>query len=196
MAMEETTGADKLVQRILNDARADAEKIAGETEAKRAAILKESEAQLAARKADYEKKRAMSVASVLDGCKTRAALDGRKDALKKKRVVIERVFEETYQKLIALPEKEREEICRNLLLGEAEGGETVVPAKADREAVKRVLDGWKGVSLTLSQQDAPLDGGFLLVNAGYEKDCSFRALLAQLRDSEETQVAGRLFGRR
>lgn len=49
------------------------------------------------------------------------------------------------------------------------------------------------VDLTLSDQDAPFDGGFLLVGRGYEKDCSFRAVLSALRDAEETAVANLLF---
>ena len=32
------------------------------------------------------------------------------------------------------------------------------------------------------------------VGRSYEKDCSFRAILGMLRDSEETNVAGLLFG--
>ena len=47
---------------------------------------------------------------------------------------------------------------------------------------------------TPSDTDAAIDGGFLLVGRSYEKDCSFRAILGMLRDSEETNVAGLLFG--
>lgn len=194
MAMEETTGTNKLVERILNDARADAEKTASETQEKLNVIQKELDAKLAGLKADFESKRSAAVKSVLDGCKTRASLDGRKEALTKKRAVIDRVFAETYQNMLGLDDATRKEICANLLKREAEDGDTVVPAGRDRENIAAVLKDWKGVKLSLSGDDAALEGGFLLVNEGYEKDCSFRSVLSELRDSEETDVAKRLFG--
>ena len=80
-----------------------------------------------------------------------------------------------------------------MLAAEAEGGETVLPAKADRQQIAAILSTMNSVDLTLSDQDAPFDGGFLLVGRGYEKDCSFRAVLSALRDAEETAVANLLF---
>ena len=47
--------------------------------------------------------------------------------------------------------------------------------------------------LTLSDQDAPCEGGFLLRGGSYEKDCSLNALMAELRLKEETNAARILF---
>ena len=51
----------------------------------------------------------------------------------------------------------------------------------------------KPVKLTLSDQDAPCEGGFLLLGGSYEKDCSLNALMAELRLKEETNAARILF---
>ena len=67
------------------------------------------------------------------------------------------------------------------------------PAQADRALLTMVLNGFAGAKVTLGPDDAPLDGGFMLVNAGYEKDCSFRSLLSTIRDAEETAVYQLLF---
>mgnify|MGYP003593416828 CR=1 FL=1 len=48
-------------------------------------------------------------------------------------------------------------------------------------------------NLTISANDAKIDGGFVLVGEGYEKDCSFRSLLSEVRESEETAVYQLLF---
>ena len=80
-----------------------------------------------------------------------------------------------------------------LLQKEAEGGETVVPAAADRELIEKAVASLKSVNLTVSPEDAGIDKGFLLKGNGYEKDCSFRSILTLLRDLEETEVAKLLF---
>ena len=47
--------------------------------------------------------------------------------------------------------------------------------------------------LSLSGKSAGIDGGFILLGDGYEKDCSFQSLLATVRDEEETAVYQLLF---
>ena len=49
-------------------------------------------------------------------------------------------------------------------------------------------------ALTLGAVDASIKGGFTLVSRGYEKDCSFEAMLRDARDRLEGGVAKRLFG--
>ncbi len=88
-----------------------------------------------------------------------------------------------------------------MLLREAEGTEEIWPAKAERALLTEQLPlinerlKEKGISaLTLAQEDAPgMEHGFLLVGSGYEKDCSFRALLRDARAAEDTKIAGLLF---
>ena len=48
-------------------------------------------------------------------------------------------------------------------------------------------------SVKLSDRDADAEAGFLLLGDGYEKDCSMKAILRELRDAEETNVATILF---
>ena len=122
-----------------------------------------------------------------------ASIDGKKAALQKKRDVIDLVFENGYKAMCALSPEKRAEICTKLLQKEAEGGETVVPAAADRELIEKAVASLKSVNLTVSPEDAGIDNGFLLKGNGYEKDCSFRSILTLLRDLEETEVAKLLF---
>ena len=193
MSTQEMTGTNKLAQRILDDARADAGKTAEEAAGNVAAIRAQSEKTLSERSAEYAAKREAAAAGVLDGCKTRASLEGRKSTLAKKRVVIDAVFNGAYRALLELPADARGEICKKMLLREAEGGETVVPAAADRAALSGFIAASGERGLTLSEQNADIDGGFLLVGASYEKDCSFSSLFDELRGAEETRVAALLF---
>lgn len=187
------SGTNKLAERIIADARAMAEKTMMEANTNAMSISADNVEKCGDLRREFRQKREAAVESVLDGSKTRAMIDGKKAALQKKRALIDEVYAQTYTALCALDADRRGEICRRLLCNEAEGGETVVPAAADREQIATVLSAMQDIDLTLSEQDAPIDGGFLLIGKGYEKDCSFRAILSLLRDTEETAVAKLLF---
>ena len=75
---------------------------------------------------------------------------------------------------------------------EAADGDAVLPAKQDRSVIEKLLS-QVPAKLTLSEEDAPFEGGFLLRGGSYEKDCSLDALMAELRLQEETNAARILF---
>ncbi|MEN6594797.1 MAG: hypothetical protein ABFC31_07630 [Clostridiaceae bacterium] len=187
------SGTNKLAERILGDAEAEAQKTLAEAEAAAGAIRAENERALKVLREELTIKREAAVKSLLDGFMTRAALDGRKSTLAKKRAIIDETFLSAYRALLKLDENQRARICERMLRAEAEGGETVVPAKADRKGIEQVLSGMKDKQLKLSEQDAPIEGGFLLLSKSYEKDCSFLSLMNEVRQDEETSVAKMLF---
>lgn len=193
MEQGSNTSASKLSSRILDEARAEANKIAADAkaaaDAENAMLLKRAEEI----KADYAKKREQSVSSVLDGANTRAAIDGRKAALAKKRAVIEKAFDETYAKMLSLSDADRKTILKGVLLRETEGGECIVPAKKDRELLKALAAELADRKLTLSDEDADCASGCILHGKGYEKDCSFRSVLLEVREDAETEVSKLLF---
>lgn len=192
MEQEKQNGLNKLAARIISDAQQDALCIEKETDDAVSTIQGENDLLVQTLQTDYAQKREAAVKGVLDGCKTRASLDGRKEALSKKRLVIDATFVNVYQKLLALPPKQRGAICLSILKKEAEGGELLKPAAADRDAIAALLPDFSR-QVTLSNENAPIDGGFLLIAKSYEKDCSFRSILEELRQTEETNVARMLF---
>lgn len=193
MATISISGTNKLAERIVGEAEADAKETRDAAEAAIRSIRAESEKAVSGKKKDLESKREAEKKSLLDGFKTRTELDGRKNVLSKKRAVIDDVFARAYQAVLALDETSRTKICETMLREEAEGGETVLPAKADRKGIASVLGGMGARKLTLSDKDAQIEGGFVLVSESYEKDCSFRSLMNAVRSDEETNVAKMLF---
>ena len=184
--------AVNLIDRILSDATEAAEKVLAEAEASCNGIRESCEQEIAKRAERSEKERAQQVKAVLDGYKTRAALDGRKEALRDKRTLLDSVFAEAYQKMLSLPREQREKLYLSILKAEATEGDVVAPAAADREALTsaaRALPFW----VTVSDKDADAEAGFLLYGKSYEKDCSMKAILRELRDTEETKIAKILF---
>ena len=187
------SGTNKLAERIVSDAQEDAQKILAEAESAASFIRAEGEKAVSARKTELNSQKESAVKSLISGYQTRATLDGKKDALRKKRVVIDAAFTRAYEAMLALNAEKRKGICANLLAAQAEGGETVMPAEQDRAALVALVAAMPEKKLKMSGDSAKIDGGFILLGSGYEKDCSFKSLLTTVRDAEETAVYQLLF---
>ncbi len=193
MATTSISGTNKLAERIVGDAQAEARAVREEAEVAVREIWRESDGAVAARRAELLAQREAAAKSLIGGYVTRATLDAKKDALRKKRALIDEAFARCYGAVLALDAPARRDICARLLGAQAEGGETIVPARADRAALEQLAAAMTEKKLSLSQKDAVIDGGFILLGEGYEKDCSFRSLLDEVRDAEETAVYRLLF---
>jgi len=187
------SGTNKLAERIVTDAQEDAQKILAEAESAAAFIRQEGDKTVSARKAELNSQKESAVKSLIGGYQTRATLDGKKDSLRKKRVVIDAAFTRAYEAMLTLSAEKRKAICANLLAAQAEGGETVMPAEQDRAALVALVAAMPEKKLKVSGDSAKIDGGFILLGTGYEKDCSFKSLLTTVRDAEETAVYQLLF---
>jgi vacuolar-type H+-ATPase subunit E/Vma4 len=184
--------ADKLIERILGEAEADASAAREKAAESCRAVIADCEKKIAERATVAAAARDIAVKGVLDGARTRAELDGRKETLSVRRRILDEAFAAATKELNALTGPRREAILLSLLKKEAAAGDVVEPAKQDRELIARLLP-QVPLALTLSEKDAPCEGGFLLQGGSYEKDCSLDALMAELRLNEETNAARILF---
>ena len=184
--------ADKLIGRILAEAEADASAARDKAAESCRAVAADCEKRIAEGAQAAAAARDAAVKGVLDGARTRAELDGRKETLSVRRRMLDEAFAAAAKELNALDGPRREAILLSLLRKEAAQGDVVLPAKRDRDLIKRLLP-QASVALTLSDEDAPFEGGFLLNGGSYEKDCSLNALMAELRLAEETNAARILF---
>lgn len=187
------SGTNKLAERIVTDAQEEARALLQEAESASEFIRHEGDKAVSARKAELNSQKETAVRSLVSGYQTRATLDGKKDALRKKRIIIDSAFTRAYSAMLALDAEKRKSICQRMLAEQAEGGETVLPAQADRAALVALISAMPEKKLAISNDTASIDGGFILLGNGYEKDCSFRSLLATVRDAEETAVYQLLF---
>ena len=193
MATISISGTNKLAERIIADAEEEARTMRGESAASEREIRQQSDKAVSARRSELENQREAAKSSLLGGYQTRASLDGKKDALRKKRAIIDDAFSGAYDALLSLDAQKRKSICARMLEAEAEGGEIVLPAGSDRIVLEALIAAMPQKRLTLSAENAKIDGGFILRGEGYEKDCSFRALMQIVRDAEETAVYKLLF---
>ncbi|MBE5785739.1 MAG: hypothetical protein E7330_08085 [Clostridiales bacterium] len=192
--------ADKLLDRIMEDAKAEAAKIEAAAAAEAEVIAAKAEKEAAAIAAEAEKKAAAALHETIEHAETAAKLDARKQALGARRAVLDEAFEAALQKLRAMEGEARISLLVKMACGEADGGETITFAKAEEaygaavlEEANKALAAAGKKPLAAGAADASIAGGFKLLSGGYEKDCSFEAMLRESRDRLEGGVAKLLF---
>lgn len=200
MAMD-VKNSERLLSSILDSARAEADAILAQGKERAGAIQAEAQAEAARIAQEAEAKAMAARTDVLERSRTNAGLDARKAALAQRRAVVDAAFEEALGAMCQLDEAARKDLLKKLLLENAEGGECISPAHGDAASLAQLLP---AVNQTLAQGGkAPLtmgdprpgiQGGFFLVGASYELNCSFEALLRDLRETEVSKVADLLFG--
>ena len=202
--------ADKLLARILDDARGEAAKIEAAASAQAEEIRARAEREAAALAAETESRAKAAHAEAIEHAETAAQLEARKQALASRRMVLDEAFAAALKELCAMTGEARAALLSSIAAEEADGGETLRPAKADEAGIEAVL---QKVNATLAQNGraalalGPVDETFpttinnyrcaiirVLFGGGYEKDCSFEAMLREARDRLEGGVAKRLFG--
>jgi V/A-type H+-transporting ATPase subunit E len=193
--------AEQVVEKILADAKAEADKIkkqADDQEAAEQAKLSEQldeykkQTEILAKKAGEDKKSHILAA---------ARMDIAKQYLAEKRKILGEVFEQARRQLQDLPDEEYRALIKKLILDAVETGdeEVVVDTKEkriDREFIKKInselASGKKG-DLRLSDQKQDIGAGFILKRGKIKTNVSMEVLLGQARKELEIELAKELF---
>lgn len=196
--------AEKLKQKILRDAEAEARKLLEEGEAEAGSIRGEAKAEADEIASGYRARAKADAEEHIRRQTSLRELEARKAILAEKGRLIEGVFEKVLE---GVREKDRAggyRFTRDLLMKAIEtGSEEIIVAPDDRKAIKGsfidslnaelVKAGKKG-EITLSDETRNIRGGFILRRGRVEINSRFDTLLTMLRDDVETEVAGILFG--
>jgi V/A-type H+-transporting ATPase subunit E len=193
--------AEQVVEKILADAKAEAEKLkkqADEKEAAEQAKLNEqlqeysSQTKALADRLGNEKKLHLLAA---------ARMDIAKEFLAEKSRILDEVFAQAQTQLQNLPGERYRELIRNLMLEAVETGdeevildknETRIDEKFIRQINQKLGRGRKG-NLKLSKERQQLGGGFILRRGKIKNNVSLDVLLAQARKELEIELAKELF---
>jgi V/A-type H+-transporting ATPase subunit E len=193
--------AEEVVEKILADAEADAEKIKKQAHEKQAAEQAKFDEQL-----KEHKKQAKVLAEKLANEKKLhilavARMDIAKERLAEKNKILDEVFDQARRQLQNLPDDQYRKLITTLMLDAVEtGGEEVIIDKDEKridaaliEQVNSKLGSNRKGNLKLSQEKMPVGGGFILRRGKVKTNVSFDILLSRARKELEIDLAKELF---
>jgi V/A-type H+-transporting ATPase subunit E len=193
--------ATQVVEKILADARAEAEKIKQQAQAKEDA----EQAKLSEQLDQYKKQTEILAKKTGEDEKSHILAATRmnisKEYLAEKRKILDEVFEQARQQLQNLPDKEYHALIKKLLLDTIETGDEEVivdtnEGRINHEFIKKINrelgPGYKG-NLKLSREKQNLGAGFILTRGKVKTNVSIDVLLDQAHKELEIQLAKELF---
>ncbi|MEE9370102.1 MAG: V-type ATP synthase subunit E [Sedimentisphaerales bacterium] len=191
--------ASKVIEKILSDAQADAEKIKKEADEKETS----EQAELAEQLDEYEKQTEVLAQKSGEERKMRllaaARMEIAKDFLGEKRKILDEVFEQAKIQFTNLPDEEYRKVMAQLMKKAAESGdEEVIIDKKEKRINDKLINqvnqqlGNKG-NLKLSEEKGNLGAGFILKRGKIKNNVSLQVLLEQARKELEIELAKELF---
>jgi len=191
----------QVIEKILADAKAEAQKIKKEAEEKEAA----ERAKLAGQLDEYKKQTEFLAKKAGQDEKSHilaaARMNIAKEFLAEKRKILDEVFEQARRQLQNLPEGEYLALIKKLILDAVETGdeEVVVDTNENRinhefiKQINRELVSDKKGNLRLSDERQNLEAGFILKRGKIKTNVSMKVLLEQARKKLEIDLAKELF---
>jgi len=193
--------AIQVVEKILADAKAEAEKIKKQAEENEAA----EQAKLNERLKEHEKQTEVLAEKAGEDEESHilaaARMDIAKQLLAEKRKILDEVFEQAHEQLQNLPDEEYRTLCTKLMLETVETGEeeVIIDKNENRinkefiEQVNKQLSSKGKGELKLSDQKQDIGAGFILKRGQIKTNVSLDVLLDQARKELEIDLAKELF---
>lgn len=191
-------GIEKITQRIAEQARLTVDTILGDAKAEAEEITAQYQARAAAEVADLTAKNEKTAVEREERLVSAAQMEARKAALAAKQDMVEKAYARALEKLCSMPDEQYTAVLAHLLVQAAagDGGEAVF-SPADRERVGAAAveqaNGLSGKKLSLSVDTAPIQGGFILRENNVEVNCTFETLVRLQKAETAGAVAKKLF---
>lgn len=196
------TGLEKIIQTIEADAKAAAEVITSQAKFDADEITAAARVHADKLYAEITMKSELEVKSVLSRAESGAALQEKKLILDAKQQTISDIIAKAKDKLLTLPDSGYFDVLLEIIKKHAhnKAGQIVLSAadlnripKDYNTAIMNILSSIPGASLTIADEAAELEGGFILVYGDIEENCSFDALFSAAKDDLQDKVNALLF---
>ncbi len=193
--------AEQVVEKILADARTEADKIKKQANDKEAG----EQGKLSEQLEEYKKQTGILAQQAGKDEKSHilaaARMNIAKEYLAEKRKILDEVFEQAHQQLQNLPDEEYHALIKKLLLEAVETGDEEVvvdtnEGRIDHEFIKQInreLGSDYKSKIRLSDERQNLGAGFILKRGKIKTNVSIEVLLDQARKELEIQLAKELF---
>lgn len=197
------SGAEKIIGKILEDARLQAEANLNRAKEEAANIIKSASDDAEAKKKQIIEKAELEAVEVKKRLIAVAELEARKQKLQAKQEVVDEAFDLALQKLNNLPDIEYQSILVEMISNSIQTGkEEVLLSESDKKRLspgfieelnKKLTDKGVAANLKISDEHRNINGGFILKSGDIEINNSFEAIIRMNRDDIETEVIKALF---
>jgi len=195
------SGLDKMVSQILEEANHLAETKLVNAEKEAALILEKAKSETDAQTTEMSEKMKSEIAYQEERIRSSSERQRRKALLQGKQELIVETLDKAYETLMNLDDTSYFELLRKMLkIHVLSGDGTIFFAKADLgrmpqsfAAEIREIASEKNGTLTISEAEKKIDGGFILAYGGIEENCTFKSMLTARRDSLSDLVYKLLF---
>ena len=183
---------ETLKERIISDAKGEAEALISAAKNKAAAIEAEAEQEAGESRQREEQEVERRIRAMEEGSAATVRLEAKKCNLKERRRVIDTIYARALDALLSLSEKESMELLSALLKEYAQDGDTVALAEdyPYPAAAAKVI---AAAGYSLSSARAKIRGGFYLYGVKCDRDISYAALLKEDRESNQAELAAKIF---
>ena len=184
----------KVVERILSDAQAEATALISDAENKAAKRLADASAYAETARQEAETEMRARKESIFEKRAADARLESAKILLFEKRKTVDSVYELALARLVSLEKEDCLQLTSALLEKYAEMGDEVFFAQNFKYGKEvSALPIVKNRELKISDTRLDLDGGMRLVGKVSDKDLTYGALLAADKDANQADLAKELF---
>ncbi|NLL72459.1 MAG: hypothetical protein GX237_02920 [Clostridiales bacterium] len=196
------TGLEKIIKAIEAEASKNVEDILAKAKEESQKILASAKSEAEAKSAEIAKKPASEIKAIINKANSSAGLIKRQAILSAKQEVIGEIIDKAKIKLTSLPDNDYFDLILQIVKKHAQSGEGIImfreedlkrlPKKFDK-SLKEALEDIKNASLTISDNFAKIDGGFIIAYGDVEINCSFEALFNKAKDELQDKVNAFLF---
>ncbi len=192
----------QVIEKILSDAQAEAEKIKKEAEVKQAQEQARLDEQLREYRKHSDALAQKAGAEAKSQLLSAVRMELAKEYLAEKAGILDEVFSRARQQFKALPDEQYRGLMTKLMLDSVQTGDEEVIVDADEKRIdqqfidkvnQQLASKGKG-NLKLSSEKQPIAAGFILKKGKIKNNCSSKVLLARARGEFEMELAKQLFG--
>jgi vacuolar-type H+-ATPase subunit E/Vma4 len=190
---------EQVIEKILSDAKAEADKIKNQAQAKQSQQQAETDKRLDEYRKQTEALAQKAGADAREQVLSAARMELAKENLAEKAKIFDEVFVEAQQQLKKLGDDEYRKLMVKLMAGAIETGDEEVIIDANEKRIDQSLidqvNSQKKSNLKLSGQKENIGGGFILKRGKIKNNLSLAVLLGQAREQLEIELAGKLFAK-
>lgn len=200
--MYKMSGIDRIYDKIINDAKEQADKRLDEAKQKISVMKKAVKEQLDEKKQEQIEFAEKEAENIIKRAVANRNLEGKKQLLSVKQKVISKVFETAHVELMNMPEDDLLKMYKNLIIGSLEKGKNeIMLNEDDAKAIGQKLIGLlekdidSNFRVSLSSHFIQDDKGVIVRNENIYSNSVFSSILKYKKQELETDIMKILFER-